>query len=44
MLLSEVIPSNNFLSEDITEDQEDEIKEQLELPNLKGSEVFNNVP
>lgn len=29
--------------EDINEDQEEEIKELLSLPNLKGSDIFNNV-
>jgi hypothetical protein len=29
--------------EDINEDQEEEIKELLSLPNLKGSEIYNDV-
>jgi hypothetical protein len=33
----------NHLTEDINEDQEEEIKELLSLQNLKGSDVFNNV-
>ena len=29
--------------EDINEDQEEEIKELLSIPNLKGSDIFNDV-
>ncbi len=33
----------NALLEDINEDQEEEIKELLSIPNLKGSDIFNDV-
>ena len=32
-----------MITEDINEDQEEEIKELLNLPGLKGSEIFQEV-